>query len=160
MSKKKESAKAKVFQALHDAGRRYSDATVLFHELIAQAIGLAGADHKYLGILLRNGSMTAGELAAHTGLTTGAITGVIDRLEQRGLVQREKDASDRRKVVIVPNAARANELLGPVFGMLLEKLGAVYSRFTVDELTVVLKYLEETEAVMREVGEQIGKDGQ
>src|SRR5688500_15633345 len=71
---------------LNEYGRRFSDATVMLHLQIAEHAGLAPADHKYLGMLMHRGSMTAGELAQASGLTTGAVTGLIDRLEKKGLV--------------------------------------------------------------------------
>ncbi len=64
--------------------RETSTVTILFHQAIADRLGMNVTDHKCAGILARSGPITAGELARRTGLTTGAITGVIDRLEQAG----------------------------------------------------------------------------
>src|SRR5690606_27842952 len=83
-------------------GRNFSDTTILLHEQIAAKAGLSSADHKYLGILMQHGAMTAGQLASLTGLSTGAVTGVIDRLEKKELVRREFNPEDRRKISIVP----------------------------------------------------------
>ncbi len=66
------------------AGRELSAATIMFHQAIADRLGLNPTDHKCLDLLASKGLMTAGELAEMTGLTTGAITGVIDRLEAAG----------------------------------------------------------------------------
>src|SRR4051794_19089751 len=88
-------------QAIRDLGRQFSDATILMHEAIAGKAGLSGTDHKYVGILMRDGAMTAGELSKLTGLTTGAVTGLIDRLELKKLVKRQFDKEDRRKILIV-----------------------------------------------------------
>lgn len=78
----KKSAKEQI-AAISQLGRQFSDATILMHEAIANKAGLTGTDHKYLGYLTRHGPMTAGELAKYTGLTTGAVTGLIDRLEKK-----------------------------------------------------------------------------
>ena len=72
----------------------------MFHQAIADRLGLNVTDHKCIDLLLMKGPLTAGELAGMTGLTTGAITAVIDRLEKAGFVRREDDparpaASDR-----------------------------------------------------------------
>jgi DNA-binding MarR family transcriptional regulator len=75
---------------------------ILFHQTLADWLGLNITDHKCLGFLLEEGPQTAGRLAELTGLTTGAITGVIDRLEKAGYVKREKDSHDRRRVMIEP----------------------------------------------------------
>src|SRR5215475_10461124 len=83
-----------------EAGRRLSTATIMFHQALADQLGLHPTDHKCIGLLGSAGSATAGELAEATGLTTGAITGVIDRLEAAGFVRREDDPHDRRRVII------------------------------------------------------------
>lgn len=55
------------------ASREYSDASTFMHEAIARRAGLSGADHKYLGIILQHGQLTAGELSKLTGITTGVV---------------------------------------------------------------------------------------
>ena len=82
--------------------RRYGTATVLFHQAVAARLGLGPADHKCLDLLLERGSMTGSGLAAVTGLTTGAITGVVARLERAGYLRREPDPHDGRKQVLSP----------------------------------------------------------
>jgi DNA-binding MarR family transcriptional regulator len=81
-------------------GFRLSTATVLFHSAVADRLGVSVTDVKCYSILRQVGPITAGELGERVGLTTGAITGVIDRLEHAGLVQRVRDPSDRRRVVL------------------------------------------------------------
>lgn len=101
-------------------------------------------DHKYVDILFRHGAMTAGELAEHAGLTTGAVTGVIDRLEKAGLVRRERDPADRRKVVVVLDEEGARERISPAFQHMQQGLGQLYEGFSDQELGVVKRYLEST----------------
>jgi DNA-binding MarR family transcriptional regulator len=74
--------------------------TIIFHQSIAERLGLNITDHKCLDFISEYGPVTAGHLAEFTGLTTGAITAVIDRLEHGGYVLRERDATDRRRVLI------------------------------------------------------------
>src|SRR6185436_7386052 len=81
-------------------GFRLSTATVLFHSAIADRLGVSVTDLKCYSILRQTGPITAGELGERLGLTTGAITGVIDRLEHVGLVHRARDPNDRRRVVL------------------------------------------------------------
>ncbi|WP_428664292.1 MarR family winged helix-turn-helix transcriptional regulator [Runella sp.] len=140
-----------MIQTISDLGRRFSDATIMMHEAIAGKAGLSGTDHKYLGILIRNGAMTAGELSKLTGLTTGAITGVIDRLEKKNLAKREFDEDDRRKIIIVPNTENATLLLGPAFADLQHKMVGLISTLSAHEREIVEKYLLSTIAVMNEV---------
>src|SRR5487761_1701593 len=73
----------------------------------AERIGVNSTDLNCLNIVALNGSMTAGELAKATGLTTASITGVLDRLEEGGFVRRERDPHDRRRVNVNLNEGRA-----------------------------------------------------
>jgi DNA-binding MarR family transcriptional regulator len=81
-------------------GFRLSTATVMFHSAVADRLGINVTDVKCYSLIRQAGPMTAGELAEQTGLTTGAITGVIDRLEKVGLARRGRDVTDRRRVII------------------------------------------------------------
>src|SRR5271154_4766657 len=72
----------------------------IFSQAVADYAEISSSDHECLDFLNLEGRVTAGRLAEVTGLTTGAITGVVDRLEKAELVRRERDASDRRKVFI------------------------------------------------------------
>ena len=93
-------ARAALMQELEDAMRRSSALGVIFGQTVANVVGISGSDLECLDFLNIEGRVTAGRLAELTGLTTGAITGVVDRLEKAGLVRRERDESDRRKVFI------------------------------------------------------------
>jgi DNA-binding MarR family transcriptional regulator len=76
--------------------------TVLYQQTVATALGLYNNDFLSVDILREKGPITAGELSKLTGLTTGSVTALIDRLEKNGYVRRENDPKDRRKVIIVP----------------------------------------------------------
>src|SRR6266702_4555570 len=93
-------AKARValLGELEEAMRRSSAQGVLYGQTVANVAGIANSDLECMDILYLEGRVTAGRLAEVTGLTTGAITGVVDRLEKAGLVRRERDENDRRKV--------------------------------------------------------------
>ena len=93
-------ARAALLQELEHAMRRSSAQGVIFGQTVATSVGISGSDLECLDFLILEGRVTAGRLAEVTGLTTGAITGVVDRLEKARLVRRERDASDRRKVFI------------------------------------------------------------
>ncbi len=136
------------FRAL---SRRYSDTSIMMHEAIARKAGLSGTDHKYLGLLIQKGPMTAGELAKLTGLTTGAITGLIDRLEKRGLVKRQYDKADRRKVYIVPDTDNTMKLMEPLFAGLQEKSIALIASFQDSELEIIQRYFRSAIDIMDEV---------
>src|SRR5205085_4710354 len=99
-------ARVALLQELEEAMRRSSAQGVLYGQTVANVAGIANSDLECMDILYLEGRVTAGRLAEVTGLTTGAITGVVDRLEKAGLVRRERDENDRRKVyvAIVPEA--------------------------------------------------------
>ena len=75
---------------------------VLHNQVVAQRIGLGGSDSQFVSLLNVHGPLTAGRLAELSGLTTGTVTGVIDRLERAGYVRRHRDESDRRRVLVAP----------------------------------------------------------
>lgn len=138
-------------QLISELGRQFSDATILMHEAIANKVGLSGTDHKYLGYLIRHGTMTAGELSKHTGLTTGSVTGLIDRLEKKKLLKREFDSTDRRKIIIVPNKEKITELLGAAFKELQNKMVSYISGIPENEKIIIERYLLSTIDIMNEV---------
>jgi len=86
------------------------------------------------------GPVTAGRLAELTGLTTGAITGVIDRLERVGLARRERDAHDRRKILVRVLPA-VSERVAPLFDPMQRSAMAVLSKYRDDELGLILDFL-------------------
>jgi DNA-binding MarR family transcriptional regulator len=130
-------------------GREMSVHTVMFHNAVAERLGLNVTDHKCLDCLVRQGPMTAGELAKLTGLTTGAITGIVDRLENAGFAKRHPDPKDRRKVVIAPLPDRLPEM-GKMFGFLGKNMAGIMSHYTAKEAELVLDFMERAVSVMRE----------
>jgi DNA-binding MarR family transcriptional regulator len=105
-------------------------------------VGVNPTDLGSLCLLLLHGPAPAGRLAELTGLTTGAVTGVIDRLEEGGFVRREVDAADRRKVIVVPDAARVDRDLFPHFPSLQRAAaGQFYEDFSIAELERISEFL-------------------
>src|SRR5580693_5223327 len=100
--------------------RRAGSVMQLLGAASAERIGINVTDLNCLNILALTGSMTAGELARETGLTTASITGVLDRLEEAGFVRRERDPGDRRRVIVRLDAARGLRDVAPVFAPVVE----------------------------------------
>ncbi|MDN5918464.1 MAG: MarR family transcriptional regulator [Pseudonocardia sp.] len=94
--------RAELVEEMVDALREQASRGLMFHQAIAERAGLGPTDMKALDLARSEESLTAGKLARITGLTTSATTAVLDRLERRGFVERRRDPSDRRKVVVVP----------------------------------------------------------
>jgi DNA-binding MarR family transcriptional regulator len=129
--------RADLIAALSDEFRQLSTATILFHQAIADCLGMNVTDHKCADILLGTGPITAGELARRTGLTTGAITGVIDRLEKAGFVRRSKDAGDRRRVIIEPLPEQIARKIGPLFQSIAKAMAELCGDYTIQELSII-----------------------
>ena len=147
MSKKQANSKIERFRTV---SRQYSDASIFMHEAIARKAGLSGTDHKYLGLILQHQELTAGDIAKLTGLTTGAVTGLIDRLEKKQLLKRQFTKDDRRKVIIVPNVENSMKLLQPVFSELQQKTTELINSFSEKEIEIIERYFTEATIIMRE----------
>jgi DNA-binding MarR family transcriptional regulator len=135
------SARRRILVELARVGRANSDATVLFHATVATRLGLHPTDYKALGILERLGAMSAGDLARQSGLATASVTNLIDRLEDKGFVQRVRDDQDRRRVVVEPVRDRiggGSEL----FASTIESLAQLFKRYSERELVVIADFLD------------------
>ena len=147
-AKARKVSRAAILQRLWDLGRIMSTQTVFLHQAIAQSVGLNATDTKCIELILRDpqGSVTAGWLSERTGLTTGAITHILDRLEKGGYIERVRDTQDRRKVMV---RVRPQSLapLSPKF----EAHGRAYSKlaeqYTDSELAIICDYLEKSTAI-------------
>lgn len=129
-------------------GRDFIAAVVVFHELVGRCLGLSATDRKCLDLLSR-GPVTAGEIAGFTGLTTGAVTGIIDRLEKAGYAERTNDPKDRRRVLVARKAnSGLDELLPAIFGPLGKDMSALTSQYNQRELHVIADFLARTKEVL------------
>lgn len=135
----------------HDLlGRELSNAVVFFHEAIAAHLGMSAAEWKCLGLLDQNGPSTAGRLAELSGFTTGAITGIVDRLERAGYVRRQPHPTDRRSVIVHPLAVKDLQArVIPIFQSLGRAMEAVRSRYDQKQLASIAQFLGETTEALR-----------
>ncbi len=140
---------------LRKLGQQYAYTSIQMHESIGRKIGLSGTDHKYLGFLIQKGQMTAGELAVLTGLTTGSVTGLIDRFESKKLVKRQPDKTDRRKIIITPNVEKINKLIIPFYKDFQNNTDNLFSSFNTDELTVLERYFHKALELMNKEIEKV-----
>ena len=134
-------SRAELLQAIRSGFQQTSGQSVLLSQVIADKVGLAPSDLECLGYLEDGGPMTAGRLSQLTGLTSGAVTRMVDRLEAAKYVRRRSDPDDRRKVVIdlVPGRAREFErFYGPMARGATEQL----ARYSDAELVLIAGLLE------------------
>ncbi|MGN6490364.1 MAG: MarR family winged helix-turn-helix transcriptional regulator [Agriterribacter sp.] len=128
----------------------YAYTSIQMHETIGRKAGLSGTDHKYLGFLMQKGQMTAGELSTLTGLTTGAVTGLIDRFEKKKLVKRKFAESDRRKVIIEPINKNIMALLEPLYKEFRSKSEKLLASFSNEEVKTIETYFLKAVEIMNE----------
>lgn len=146
---------AETVKQVRKLSQLYAYTSIQMHEAVARQAGLSGTDHKYLGFLQEKGQMTAGELATLTGLTTGAVTGLIDRFEKKGLVRRQFAPDDRRKVFIVPETDVIMALFEPLYRDFRQQHEALLAAFSADERTVLDTYFRQAIALMQQTTDHL-----
>jgi DNA-binding MarR family transcriptional regulator len=135
--------------------RALSAWTLFFHAAVAEHLKLNTTDHKCLDMIWRchettpGECMTPGQLARETRLTTGAVTGVLDRLEQAGYVSREHDPEDRRRIIIRPVPERIKADVWPLFNGLSEGFERLCARYTDEELRRMIAFTRDSQAVLK-----------
>ncbi|WP_300599840.1 MarR family transcriptional regulator [Niabella sp.] len=142
---------------LRKLSQQYAYTSIQMHEAVGRKAGLSGTDHKYLGFLLRKGSMTAGELADITGLTTGAVTGLADRFEKKKLLKRQPDKTDRRKIIIVPNADKIRALLQPLYQDFQDDTDRLFASFSASGLKILETYFSKALDMMQHKIDQLNQ---
>jgi DNA-binding MarR family transcriptional regulator len=141
---------AELSAALLVAGRSLGNSSSMLLAACADRLGLHSTD--WGCVLLLNEAqpepLTAGQLAELTGLTTGAVTGVLDRLEASGFVTRERDSHDRRRVIVrlVPEAMAG---IQPMFDGLIADMVALHHDYSDRELAVVVEMLTRSSEILR-----------
>jgi DNA-binding MarR family transcriptional regulator len=135
-----------------ELGRELSTTSIFFHQAIASKLGINVTDTRCFELMSRysqGGPLTAGDIARASGLTTGAVTGILDRLEKAGLVERFRDASDRRKVFVRPRVDALQKVAHLYEGLAAASLKHA-SSYSTKELELVKGYLEGSLKVLRD----------
>ena len=146
-----------------DSQEKYSDVLVELDRELRQFTGLSASifraaaarvemtvtDMQVLDILESVGSTTAGQLADLTGLTTGAITGMINRLEEAGLVNRERDPNDGRRVIVHLARDKSVKEIGSIFASLEREWNEMVSHYNDEQIALLLEFLRNSNAVTR-----------
>jgi DNA-binding MarR family transcriptional regulator len=128
-----------------------------FDKMAACRLGVSETDLHCLNIIENSGGLTAGALAAEAGLTNGAITGVLDRLEKAGFARRATDPTDRRRVKVEVTDVfynRAERIWGP---MAADWQSTLEEQFTAEELKRIAEFLRATAEIGRR---QLGRLGE
>ncbi|MEC3952030.1 MarR family transcriptional regulator [Nocardia sp. CDC153] len=138
--------------------REYLTAQIVVGQATAQALKLGATDFFGLNLIALSGSLTAGELAAKTGLSTGAATRLIDRLEQTHYVRRVRDPHDRRKVIIEPDPSRRAELAAALEPLRVQ-MAEVFARYDPAALDILFDYFTEATRVLRNAAQDLTDGG-
>jgi DNA-binding MarR family transcriptional regulator len=134
--------------AVGRATQAYQRATDGFDDAVGTVLGLNPTDLRCLD-WLSEGPMTAGDLAGATGLSTAATTTLLDRLEEKGYVQRERDTTDRRKV-LARLTSEGERRLGSLYGPLAGEGARLLARFSQRELTMIRDFLDDATRVVQD----------
>jgi DNA-binding MarR family transcriptional regulator len=132
--------RAELVGAFNVLMREVSAQGVLYSQAVAERLGVTSSDLECLDLIVLRGQASAGELAEASGLTTGAITGVIDRLEKAGFAKREADPADRRKVIVRPLPAVATRIM-PFFLPMERAVAKGLDELSESELAFLLNFL-------------------
>lgn len=130
-------------------GREFITAVVMFHESVGRLLGLTAVERKCLDVLARNGPMAAKEISEHTGLTSGAVTGLVERLRAAGFVDRQTDPDDRRRIVVslLPNPT-LDEIHARVFGPLGVDMARLTGSYSPEQLLTIADFLRRTTDIL------------
>ncbi|MGC4152310.1 MAG: MarR family transcriptional regulator [Propionicimonas sp.] len=138
-SKPEQPSRDEVLAALADSGRELSTAVILFHTNLSQRVGLGPSEEKVLELVHRHRHATVSELAEHAGMRKNSLSDTLDRLEEKGFIERQPHPSDGRKVSVIGTAS-GTERIGALFGGLMSQLSELNAEYTTDELAVVANY--------------------
>jgi DNA-binding MarR family transcriptional regulator len=134
-------SRAKIIAALDWRLRTFTTSAVLAANSIARRVGMGANDLKCAEILVRMGPMSAGKLGDMAGLTTGAITGIVDRLEKAGWARRVADPNDRRRVMIYPGPQDTDAVAG-LYDAYMESLTKLLDGYSDAELTLITEFID------------------
>ncbi|MCE3286522.1 MAG: ycgE [Gaiellaceae bacterium] len=131
--------KRQLVDELVQMARAHEAANDAFDEVAREKLGINRTDLRCLNIIDNSGPMTAGRLAELSGLTTAAVTSVLDRLERAGYARRVRDQPDRRQVLVEVTSLLA-ERATPIWGPLGEEARSTLSRMSADELQALIDF--------------------
>jgi DNA-binding MarR family transcriptional regulator len=124
-----------------DATRRVIANAILYSHQVAERLGLGASDAQFMTLLEVHGPLTPGQLAELTGLRTGTVTGVLDRLEGAGFIRRDRDPNDRRKVIVSRQEEEITRRVSPHYAPLAEGLVALLGEYDDEQLALIASFL-------------------
>ena len=146
--------RAEAIWQLVDSLRASQTATDILDEAFCDFLGINRTDGRCLDVVDRKGQVTAGELAKEVGLTTGAVTAMIDRLEAADLLRRTRDETDRRKVLIqlTPDA---KEIAAEIYGQMAHATAPFIDAMSDSDLLTLIAFFDASRRVNLELAETV-----
>jgi DNA-binding MarR family transcriptional regulator len=129
-------------ERLRESLVRMISAAVLVNHEISERLGLGPTDSQFLTLLDVHGPLAPGRLGELSGLTSGAVTAVLGRLEKAGYVRRDPDPEDRRRVVVSRVDAPIAAEVAPLYEAQAEGLRAALRGRSREELELLASFLE------------------
>jgi len=151
MPKHQKLTRTELLQRLWELGRKISTQTVFLHQAIAQEFGLNATDTKCIDLIMQSGEgpVTAGWLSQQSGLTTGAITHILDRLEKRQYIERVRDTEDRRRIFVRIRPESLKPMI-PKYEAIGAAYRAILEEFSDKDLQLICNYMESSSEVSKQ----------
>ena len=136
------------------AGSDSSAWGLMFQQAVGQRLGLGATDMKCLDVIARNGPATPSQLTKLTGLTSGAVTILLDRLEKSGLIERKADAKDRRKTLLVPTR-KCMKQVAPSYSSMIKAMFELNSAYSRSELEFLEEHFKKVSVLFKHETEKL-----
>jgi DNA-binding MarR family transcriptional regulator len=149
-----QSRKNELVKQVTMGAREYGISTVLFRHAVGEILGVNVTDMECLALIFFKGLATPSELARYTGLTSGATTAMLDRLEKADLIERRPNPQDRRGTLIVLTNERTEEV-GAMFASGREAIDRLTSSYSESELESIAEYFRRLVSVWEEEREKL-----
>jgi DNA-binding MarR family transcriptional regulator len=149
-----QSRKNELVKQVSMGAREYGISTVLFRHVVGEILGVNVTDMECLALIFFKGLATPSELARYTGLTSGATTAMLDRLEKAHLIERRPNPQDRRGTLIVLTNERTEEV-GALFASGREAIDRLTSSYSESELESIADYFRRLVIVWEEEREKL-----
>lgn len=138
--------RASLHESIIQGMRHFIAGAILFNQQIADRFGLHLTDMQCLNVMELLGPVTPGKLAECTGLSTGGVTVMLDRLEKAGFIRREPNPADRRSILIRINPRKIAKL-HPVYAEINAQMEAFLAGMSKSELASVATFFAGVTAV-------------
>jgi DNA-binding MarR family transcriptional regulator len=140
--------------------RDFMACAVFFQDAVAREVGLNGTDLQALGVLVSDGPASPGRLAQRTGISAGgAITQLVDRLERAGYARRERDTTDRRRVLVIADTERVGAAVGPLYAPVAREWNDYLGGLTTDELRIGVELLRKAVSINQKEIDRLASGG-